>query len=321
MRFVAALLASLIGGFPAVAAAQADFPSKPIQVVVGYPPGGNTDSLARTLAQEARKIFNREVIVINRPGAGGALGMVVVSAAAPDGYMLGIATSSSLTTAPHLQDVPMDLIERTTSLISLGRPQQGIAVRGDSPIRSVRDLIEQARRNPGNVSIGLQGLGSGSSMVLHSVALDEKVQMNFIAFKGDAPAVTDLLGGHITAVGTSAFSFERFVSAGNLRAIASLDDSRLPFAPNVPTLIEQGHPYQVAVIFYLLGPKGLPAPIVKRLVEVFGEASNTPAYVEGTAKNGVDRRNTMTGETLERFLLDDRTKIGSMVKRLGMKRE
>lgn len=320
MRFVAALLAAALAGFSAQAAAQSDYPAKPIQIVVGYPPGGNTDSLARTLAQEARKIFSREVIVINRPGVGGALGMVAVSAAPADGYMLGIATSSSLTIGPHLQDVPMDLIERTASLISLGRPQQGIAVRSDSPIRSVRDLIEQARRNPGKVSIGLQGLGSGSSIVLHSVALDEKVQLNFIAFKGDAPAVTDLLGGHITAVATSAFSFERFVTAGNLRAIASLDDSRLPFAADVPTLIEQGHAYQVAVIFYLLGPKGLPAPIVKRLIEVFGDASNTPAYIEGTVKNGVDRRNTMAGETLERFLLDDRARIGEMVKRLGMKR-
>lgn len=321
MTLTTALLGSLLAVFSTLAAAQSDYPSRPVQLVVGYPAGGNTDSLARTLAQEARKFLGREVLVINRPGVGGALGMVAVSAAPPDGYTLGIATSSSLTTAPHLQDIPMDLIERTTSLISLGRPQQGIAVRNDSPFRTVRDLIEHARRNPGKVSIGLQGLGSGASMVLHSVALDEKVQINFVAFKGDAPAVTDLLGGHITAVATSAFSFERFVTGGSLRAIASLDSARLPFAANVPTLPEQGHPYQVTVIFYLLGPRGLPGPVVKRIVDAFGEASRTPAYVEGTARNGVDRSNTLVGDELERFLIEDRNRIGAMVKRLGLKRQ
>lgn len=321
MTLRTALLASLLAAFSTIAAAQSDYPSKPVQIVVGYPAGGNTDSLARTLAQEARRFLGRDVIVINRPGVGGALGMVSVSAAAPDGYTLGIATSSSLTTAPHLQDVPMDLIERTTSLISLGRPQQGVAVRSDSPFRTMRDLIDYARRNPGKVSIGLQGLGSGASMVLNLVALDEKVQISFVAFKGDAPAVTDLLGGHITAVGTSAFSFERFVTGGQLRAIASLDSARLPFAANVPTLPEQGHPYQVTVIFYLLGPRGLPAPVVRRIVDAFGEASRTPAYVEGTVKNGVDRSNPLVGEELEKFLIEDRAKIGAMVKRLGLKRE
>lgn len=319
-KMIAALLAMALAGFSAGAAAQTDFPSKPVQLVVGYPAGGNTDSIGRTLAQEARKFLGREVIVVNRLGAGGVLGMMSVADSPPDGYTIGLATSSGVTIAPFLMNVPPDLIERTTALVWLGRPQTGIAVRRDSTIHTFKDLIEQARRNPGKVSIGLQGGGSGASLVLQAIALDEKVELSLVPFKGEAPAVTDLLGGHLVAVATSAFSFERFVAAGNLRTIASTNEDRLLFEPNIPTLTEQGHAYNFPVIFYLLGPRGLAPAVAKRIADAFGQASRTPAYLDATAKNGVMYGNPVPGEALERYLMDERAKTGAMVKRLGLKK-
>jgi tripartite-type tricarboxylate transporter receptor subunit TctC len=320
IKKIAALLAIALTGFSVTATAQTDFPSKPIQLVVGYPAGGNTDSIGRTLSQEARKFLGREVVVVNKLGAGGVVGMMSVADAPPDGYTVGLATSSGFTIAPWLMDVPMDLLERTTALVWLGRPQTGIAVRSDGPIRTVKDLIEQARRNPGKVSIGLQGTGSGASLALQAMALDEKVEFSLVPFKGEAPAVTDLLGGHITAAATSAFSFERFVAAGTLRTIASTNEDRLQFEPNVPTLTEQGFPYNFPVIFYLLGPRGIPAAVAKRLVEGFGQAARTRAYLDETVKNGVMYGNPMSGEALERVLVEERAKTGAMVKRLGLKK-
>ena len=319
-KMITTLLAISLAGFLANAAAQTDYPSKPVQLVVGYPAGGNTDSIGRTLAQEAKKFFGREVLVVNRLGAGGVVGMMSVADSPPDGYTIGLATSSGLTIAPFLMDVPMDLIERTTALVWLGRPQTGIAVRRESPIRSVKDLIEQARRNPGKVSIGLQGTGSGASLALRAMALDEKVEFSLVPFKGEAPAVTDLLGGHLTAVATSAFSFERFVSAGLLRTIASTNEDRLQFEPNIPTLTEQGFPYNFPVIFYLLGPRGLPAAVSKRIVDAFNQASRSPAYLDATAKNGIMYGNPIPGEVLERYLLEERAKTGAMVKRVGVEK-
>ena len=159
-RNIAAFLAVSLSVFSATAVAQ-NYPAKPIQLVVGYPAGGNTDSIARRLVQDAKEMLGWEIVVVNKVGGGGVLGMQYVADAQPDGYTLGLATSSGLTNAPWVMDIPKDLIERSTALVWLGRPQTGIAVRSESPIRNFQDMIEQARRNPDKISIGLQGKGSG----------------------------------------------------------------------------------------------------------------------------------------------------------------
>jgi tripartite-type tricarboxylate transporter receptor subunit TctC len=318
-RNIAAFLAVSLSVFSASAAAQ-NYPTKPIQLVVGYPAGGNTDSIARRLVQDAKKMLGWEIVVVNKVGGGGVLGMQSVADAPPDGYTLGLATSSNMTNAPWVMDVAKDLIERTTALIWLGRPQTGIAVRSESSIRNIKDMIEEARRNPGKVSIGLQGKGSGASLVLQAISLDEKVNFALAPYAGEAPAVNDLLGGHITSVATSAFSFQRFVTAGTLRTIASVNEDRLQSEPDIPTLIEQGYPYNLPTVFYLIGPRKLPEAIAKRIVDGFSQVANTADYRESTAKNnGVMYGNPIPREGLERFLLDERAKTGALMKKVGFK--
>lgn len=320
MTKISALLAIAILGFSTHVTAQSDFPSKPIQLIVGWPAGGTTDVLARTLAQEAKKILGREVIVVNKPGATGSLGAMYVAAAQPDGYTLGVMNSATCTTAHFLQNIPSDIIERNTALVWLGRPQQAIAVRRDSPISSVKDLIEQARRNPGKVTIGLQGTGSATGLLIQAIALEEEAEMGFVPFQGEAPAVTALLGGHITSVASAITAFDRHVASGELRTIASMNEHRLQSDPNVPTLIEQGFPYKIQTIFFLHGPKGLPATVTERLVDVFGRAARTAAYIDVTTKNGIVTSNPVAGEALERFLIEDRARTGAIVKKLGLKK-
>jgi len=318
-RNIAAFLAVSLSVFSASAAAQ-NYPAKPIQLVVGYPAGGNTDSIARRLVQDAKEMLGWEIVVLNKVGGGGVLGMQYVAEAQPDGYTLGLATSSNLTNAPWVMDVAKDLIERTTGLVWLGRPQTGIAVRSESPIRNIKDMIEEARRNPGKVSIGLQGQGSGASLVLQAISLDEKVNFALAPYAGEVPAVNDLLGGHITSVATSAFSFQRFVTAGTLRTIASVNEDRLQSEPDIPTLIEQGYPYNLPTVFYLLGPKKLPEAIAKRIADGFSRVASTAAYRESTAtNNGVMYGNPIPGEGLERFLMDERAKTGALMKKVGFR--
>lgn len=320
MKKVSALLAIALVGFSTYATAQTDFPSKPIQLIVGWAAGGTTDLLARTLAQEAKKFLGREVIIVNKPGATGSLGAMYVAAAQPDGYTLGVMNSATCTTAHFLQNIPTDIIERNTALVWLGRPQQAIAVKSGSPIRTVKDLIEQARRNPSKVSIGLQGTGSATGLLMQAIALEEKVEIGFVPFQGEAPAVTALLGGHITSVASAITAFDRHVASGELRTIASMNEHRLQSDPNVPTLIEQGFPYKIQTIFYLHGPRGLPAAVANRLVDAFGEATRTTAYLDVTAKNGIVTSNPIAGEALERFLIEDRARTGAIVKKLGLKK-
>ena len=320
MKNIAALFATALTVLSPSAAAQTDFPSKPIQVIVGFPAGGGTDILARVLAQEARKFLGGDIIVLNKPGATGTLAVTSVAAAPPDGYMLGVTASSSLTTAHFLQDVPADLLERTTALVAVGRLRNALLVKSDSPLRSVKDLIELARRNPGKVSIGTPGAGTKSGLVLQAIALQEKLEVSVVPFKGEAPAVTALLGGHTTAATSTASTWERHVAAGTLRIIASMEEDRLDSDPNAPALMEQGLPYAVSLIFYAYGPKGLPAAVARRLVDAFAEATRAPAYRDMATKNAIDIRKPISGEALDRFLSEDRAKTGSMVSKLGIKK-
>ena len=318
-RNIAAFLAVSLSVFSATAVAQ-NYPAKPIQLVVGYPAGGNTDLIARRLVQDVKEMLGWEIVVVNKVGGGGVLGMQYVADAQPDGYTLGIATSSGLTNAPWVMDIPKDLIERSTALVWLGRPQTGIAVRSESPIRNFQDMIEQARRNQTRYPSDCRARVPGSSLVLQAISLDEKVKFALAPYAGEAPAVTDLLGGHITAVATSAFSFESFVAAGTLRTIASTSEDRLQSTPGIPTLMEQGYSYNLPTFFYLLGPRKLPEAIAKRIADGFGQVASSAAYRESTAtNNGVMYGNPVPGEGLERFLLNERAKTGALIKKVGFK--
>lgn len=293
----------------------ARFPSKAIQLVVGYPAGGNTDIVARALAHETSKISGWKVIVVNKSGAAGALSVMDVAAAPPDGYTVGIVISSTMTAAPFLQDIPPNLLERTTPLVWLGHAQQAIAVRSDSPIHTFKDLIEQGKA----ASIGTPGAGSGQSLALQAIRMDKKTKYVLVPYLGEAPAITALLGGHISAVACSEFALEPYVASGKMRIIASMDQYRLQYSPKIPTLIEQGFPYNVNATFYLYGPKGLPATLVKRIANVFGKAAHATAYLDATKKNLVTSH-PISLKALEHSLREQRANTGKLIKRLGIKK-
>ena len=318
MRKFATLIGIALIGVSPLALAQTDYPSKRIEVLVGYPAGGGTDVLARVLAEEVRKSLGREVIVVNHPGASGTVAMSAIAAAKPDGYKLAVAASASVVTVPLLQDVP-DLFDRTTALIAIGRLRNGFLVKSDSPYHNVKDLIEFARNNPGKVSIGVQGEGSSGALIIRAIAFQEKVDISIVPFTGEAPALTALLGGHITA--SAATVWTRQVDAGALRLIASMDEDRFDSHPNVATMMEQGGYPTNSLIFYVVGPKGLSPTVTKRIVDAFAGAMLTPAYIDLVTKNEMRLRKPLAGEELERFLADDRTKIGAIVAKLGLRKK
>lgn len=295
-----------------------ELPCKSIQLLVGNAPGGPSDLLARVLGNEARKPLGVEVIVVNKPGASGTLAVAQVANAKPDGCTLALTPSNAVTTAHFLQEVPADLLERTTSLLAIGTLTSALFVRGDSPYRSLKDLIEATRAGSQKISIGTPGSGTRADLVMQAVALQEKVQFDAAPFKGAAPALTALLGGHVTAAAGSVTGSEQHVESGSLRIVASLVDDRLTSAPNVPTLAEQGLPYSAASVLYILGPNGLPENLARRLTDAFAEAMRSPAYQEMGKKNHISIKNPQSGEALHRSLAEERVKTGAMVKALGL---
>ena len=320
MRKSAALLCFALAALSPLALAQSGYPTRTISVSVGYPAGGGTDLLTRVLAAEVGKIIGREIIVVNQSGASGTVAMSALAAAKPDGYSLGVTASSSLTIAPFTLDSPPDLLERITTIAAVGRLRNGFLVQSDSPFKGIKDVIEFARKNPGKVSIGVQGMGSSGALALGATALQENIKWTLVPYTGEAPALAAVLGGHITAATSTSGAWPRFVEAGTLRMIASMDADRFDSVPNAPTMVEQGYPNS-SLIFVLAGPKGLPPAVVKRITEAFTEAMHAPAYVEFVTKNGMEIKKPLTGEALHRYLIDDRAAMGAIAEKVGIRKK
>jgi len=319
-RSVIAVFSLAVSLASSCAVAQTDFPAQPIRLVVGFAPGGSTDVLARTLAHESRKLLGHDVIVINKPGATGSIAANEVAAANPDGYTIGLTPSTTLTLAHVFQNIRPDLLESTSALLMVGRQRIGIATKGDSQFRTLKEFIDYARNNPGKLSIGVPGTGTMVDLLARAVIQQDKVDVNVVSFPGDAPVGTAILGGHIAAGSFAAGAWTPYVREGSMRLLASIDE-RTAVAPDVPTLAELGYPPTGAAIQYVYAPKGLPAAVSKRLIDAFTEATHSPIYVDVATKNTMYDSNAIAGEELDRYLLMDRANIAALVAKLGLQKK
>jgi tripartite-type tricarboxylate transporter receptor subunit TctC len=322
MRSLVAAVAALIGvvGFVSSAQAQSDFPNHPIRILVGFPPGGSTDVLSRTLAQEARQALGQDVVIINKPGATGAIAAIEVANSPADGYTLGVTPSSTMTLAHQLQNIRSDLLESTSALISVGSQRTGIAVAADSEFATFQDLIARARREPGKISIGVPGSGTMSDLMCRSLFREAGVDINIVPFNGDAPVATAVLGGHVQVGSFSAGGWNPLIAAGKMRLLASLEETRADLAPNTPTLIELGYPIKGGTIQYMYAPKGVPPAILARLIEVFTRAAKSQTYVDIAKQNALYDAQMIAGPDLDAYLLKDRTANAALVEKLGLKK-
>jgi len=320
-RITTTLFALALTLTASLAAAQGDFPNRTIRMLVGFPPGGATDILARTLAQEARAALGQEMIVVNRSGANGAIAINEVAGAKPDGYTLGIAPTSAFTLAFHFIDIRPDLLEITDALMMAARQRVGMVVKADSPHRTLKDLVEFAKKNPGKVPFGVSGTGSSVDVFTRTILLRANIDAIVVPFKGDADVSTALLGGQIAAGSYAAGSWAQQVQAGAMRLIASFQDDRFSVAPDVPTLEEMGYGLTGTNIQFVYGPKGLPPAVAGRLIAIFTEAARTPKYVDIAIKNALYEKNLLVGQVLTAYLLKDRATNSALLEKLGLKKQ
>jgi tripartite-type tricarboxylate transporter receptor subunit TctC len=303
---------------PALVFGQGAFPTKPIQVFVGMAPGGSMDMLTRALAQDAKRYLGQEVVVVNKPGAAGSSAAAQIAAAKPDGYTLCVTPSSTFTVTPFIQDLPMDLIKENTPILGFAKFDVTIYVKSENPVKGLKDLIEFARQNPGKVTYGTPGTGTKAHLVMAAIAAQEGVKMIHMPFAGDLPTATAVLGGHVTAGASSPAGPIAHVEAGTLKIIAVVGDERMDAFPTIPTVVELGYPYPLPVVHLLHGPKGLPEPIEKKLEDAFEKASKSAMFEDIAVKNMLYLRKHMFGKDLGTFLLNERTKTGELIQKLGL---
>ena len=273
---VAALMAIAAAGFATPSLAQATFPSKPINLIVPFPPGGSTDTQFRALALAASAELKQPIVVTNQPGAAGTLAPAnVARSAAPDGYTL-VVSSSSLYRVPHLQPVSYDVTKDFTFIAGISEFLFGVVVPVDSPLKTAQDLVAAAKAAPGRVAVGSISNGSSGHVALMRWARVAGFEPNFIPYKGGADAMQAVLGGHVTALSES--SWGPMVQQGKLRALAVYSHERNKQFPDVPTMKELGWNITTHAVVGIAGPKGMDPKIVQTLQAAFLKATNDAAF-------------------------------------------
>jgi tripartite-type tricarboxylate transporter receptor subunit TctC len=260
-----------------VGAAVAQYPDKPIQVVVPFPPGGSVDPIGRALQGEMQSRLGVPVVIMNQPGAGGTLGTAHVARAPADGYTLGLTTVGPLTTQPHMKQLTYD-VDAFEYVCRTHVTPQVLAVPIDSPLRTLEDFVDYARKNRGKVTMSSTGVGSLPHLAAVEFGQLAGFEWVHVPTKGDSEALTLALSGDITGWVAGVQTFSRMSS--KLRALGILEDQRSAALPDIPTFREQGYPLLSAGWGGIIAPKDTPRDVVTKLSDACEQAARTPEFLK-----------------------------------------
>lgn len=320
MRFVVAALTAVLLA-PLTAAAQA-YPSKPITIIVPFPPGGATDVIARLVGQKISMSLKQPVVVDNKAGATGAIGLNYVARSAPDGYTLILATASSLGTNPAVAKVPFDPINDFTPIGILAAEPLGLAVHPSVPANSVKELIALAKAKPGQLNMASFGTGSVSHLAGELFNSMAGIKTVHVPYKGAAPATADLIAGQVSMMFNSISVFVGPAKAGKLKLLASAGAERSAgVLADLPTVAESGVPgFEASTWHAILGPANLSPDIVALLSRELGNALKLPDVQEKLAAMSLETQSA-TPQQLSATLRRDVAKWKKIVADTGIKVE
>jgi tripartite-type tricarboxylate transporter receptor subunit TctC len=316
-RTLAGLLPAGLAAAIRPAAAQADYPNRPIRIVVGFAAGGGTDLTTRTMQPKLQQALGVSVVVDNRPGAGGNLATELVTRAQPDGYTLLMGTIAALAINPTLyRNLTFDPQADLTPVSMSGNILNVLVVPADRPWRNAGELVAAAKARPDTITYGSSGVGGAGHLagaLLDQMAGTKTVH---VPYRGGGPLMTDLVGGKVDFAFSTAPTAMPQIEAGKLRALAVPTLRRTALLPEVPTVAETLPGYEVANWYALLGPKGLPAPIVERLNAAMRATLQDADVLAHLARHGVEPTPS-TSEELARFIRDETAKWAPIVRATG----
>jgi tripartite-type tricarboxylate transporter receptor subunit TctC len=304
-----------------VAAAQT-YPSRPIRLVVGFAAGGATDFMARLLADKLREPLRQTVFVENRTGANGALGAEFVAKSEPDGYTLYFTTAGVAAVYPHLSANPSyDPIRDFVAVGLVAFNSTMLVVNAALPVKSAADLAALARQSPGRITMAITGLGSVSHLGVELFQASAGVKFQKVPYRGNSPAMTDLLGGQLDGLFGDGPTVMAHVAAGKIKALAAISRRRSDIFPDVPTLAEQGFADAVADQWAgVLAPARTPADIVAKLNAGINAAMNDPETRAKLAQTGVTPAPD-SPEEFRQYLMDEYARWGRVIREKGIKVE
>jgi tripartite-type tricarboxylate transporter receptor subunit TctC len=316
---VAGLVAIALSLGLAIAGAEAQqYPTKSIRLVVPFTPGGTTDILARTVGQKLSESWGQQVVIDNRPGAGGNIGTEIVAKAPPDGYTLLMGTiSTHAINASLYKKLAFDPVKDFAPLTRIGRLPNILVVHPSLPVKSVKELIALAKSKPGDLSFASSGSGTSLHLSGELFKMMAGIEMVHVPYKGSSPALTDLLGGQVKVMFDNLPTALPHVKAGKLRALAVTAAKRSPTLPEVPTVAESGLPeFDVSSWFAMFAPAKTPPEIVAKLNGEIVKILNSADVKEKLAQHGVEPAPT-SPEELAAFAKAETEKWGKVVKATG----
>jgi tripartite-type tricarboxylate transporter receptor subunit TctC len=277
------LASSVAFGIWGTARAQ-DFPTRPVEIIVGFAPGGGTDLTARAVATHGGKYIGQPFVVVNKAGAAGTIASQYVASAKPDGYTLLVAGGSETTSVGHFRKLPYHPINDFEPVICLVRQDIGLSVKADSPWKTIRDFLADAKKNPEKYSYASSGIGGlyhSAGLVLEKMA---GVTLRHVPFKGGAETLSALLGGHVDVAISAPDEAFALIESGKIRSLVVFGAKRSPLIVNVPTMQEVGYNFYMGNMKGLVAPKGTPKEIVAKLHDSLKRMTEDPGFKESLEK-------------------------------------
>ncbi|SSW64431.1 Bug family tripartite tricarboxylate transporter substrate binding protein [Achromobacter agilis] len=308
--------------FACCGAAQADYPDKPVRLIVPYAAGGSTDSTARLVAKSLAQRLGQPFVVENRAGAGGMIGQDMVAKAPADGYTLLFSAAGPLTVTPHAYPkLPYEAIDSFTPVKLIAQSPLVLVANPDTGLKTVRDLVRAARAQPGKLTYASFGNGSAAHLAGELFKSIEQVDIVHIPYKGSSPGLVDVISGQVDVMFDVLVSALPHVQSGKLVPLAITLSNRSPLMPDVPTMQESGvDGFEAGTWFAVLGPREMPAGIVTRLSQALDETLKTPDFQQAMAAQGAEVA-TGTPDSFARFFRAQYDKWGKIAHMAGIKVE
>ncbi len=297
-------------------ATASDYPTKPVTLVIPYPAGGSTDVTGRVLAPVVKRHLGQTVVVENKGGGGGTVGPNLVISKPPDGYTIGIMASTTVTISWHMGKMNFNPIDDVKHIMRYTGYLYGFVVRADAPWKTFNEYVKYAKENPGKVTYGTTGVGSGPHLAMEMIAFATGMRLTHIPYKGGAECNSALLGGHVDSVSDST-SWAPLVDAGKFRLLTIYTASRSPRYPDVPTLKELGIDIVFPSPLEIMGPKALPQSIVQKVHDAIKKSLDDPEY-QAVLKKYDMQTTYLNSEDCEKAVRAESEKLKEIVQKLGM---
>lgn len=298
------------------------YPARPVRVIVQFAPGGNNDTAARAVSRQLTQQLGQQFVVDNRPGANGSIGVQLVALAVPDGYTLGIGFIGNLAINPHiLKSLPYDPLKDFTAISRTADAPNILAVHPAVPAKSVPELVNYAKANPGKVAFGTGGVGTVNHLAGELLAWRAGIKLLHVPYKGSGQAVTDVIGGNLQMIFGGPPSVAPHIRSGRLRAIAITTLKRAAAFPDLPTVAESGYPGFEAIAWMgIVGPAGVPKDLVGRLNQAIREALEADELRKLMEVNGFETT-ASTPEAFAQFIRTEHATWGKLIRELGIREQ